>query len=56
MVLNQLSEKEFYENLSSYLKLGQYKQFADLLNQSSELDIHVNPKLIQLLINLQSWI
>ena len=47
MVLNQLSEKEFYENLSSYLKLGQYKQFADLLNQSSELDIHVNPKLIQ---------
>ncbi|MFW9952813.1 MAG: hypothetical protein ACFFKA_22050 [Candidatus Thorarchaeota archaeon] len=46
MVLNPLSEEDFYEKLSNYLKLGKYKNFTDLIEQSPKMDIHLDPALI----------
>ena len=43
MVLNHLSEEGFYKQLSSYLKVKDYKHFIELIEQSPKLDIHLNP-------------
>ncbi|MFX0009938.1 MAG: hypothetical protein ACFE9R_06465, partial [Candidatus Hermodarchaeota archaeon] len=43
MVLNHLSEEDFYKQLSDYLKVNDYKHFIELIEQSPKLDIHLNP-------------
>jgi hypothetical protein len=46
MVLNQLSEEDFYKRLSNYLKTKSFNKFTELIEKSPELDIHLNPRLI----------
>lgn len=46
MVLDHLSEEDFYKQLSDYLRGKDYKNFMELIERSPKLDIHLDPSMI----------